>query len=207
MAVDPGNVVRCTVRFDLAGETMINVWEFQNVGEASPDNETVFDALADMFDTAYSYIDSAQSEDVAGIDLKVDKVVVQDGKKVILENIGQGPFADDYLPIAEGDRLPSTVAALMKFLTAHGKSFGRKFIGGFMEGGSVGDAIDEPILGALLAMAEYLLMYAPEGSGWALVPGVLSLGKLTAGSFFEFLAAEIDAVWSTQRRRRPGTGI
>jgi len=207
MAVDPGNVVRATVKFDLAGQTMINVWEFQNVGEGSPDNETVFGALATYLDWGYAYLNDLLEENVSGVDLKVDKVVVVDGKKTVIENVGQGPWAYNFVPAGVGDRLPSTIAGLVKFLTSHGKSFGRKFVGGFLEADSGGDTMSYDVVSALAELAAWLLDNAPTGSGWALVPGVLSLGKATAGSFFEFLAAEIGTYWNSQRRRRPGVGV
>jgi hypothetical protein len=207
MAVDPGNVVRATVKLDLAGVTMINVFEFQNVGSASPDNESVFDALATYFDESYAWLNDVLQTNVSGVDLKIDKVIVEDGKKTVLENVGQGPWADTFEPAGVGERLPSTIAALTKFLTSHGKSFGRKFLGGFLEADSNGDTMGEDVLEALMYFATWMLTHYPTGEGWSLVPGVLSLGKDTAGSFFEFLLAEIGTYWNSQRRRRPGVGV
>ena len=200
-----GDVLRCSVRFsDVNGNDHVNVYYLRAPFEITDSDATIMAAIADYFDDAYSELATNISNLVTEIDIKIDEVEWVGGVLEVTRNLGTVPWSMTTSPSAAGDPLPPGVAALVKFLTGVGKTYGRKFIGMICEAAQASGIITSGLQSQLASYAGVIL---------AGISGILTGGDLDAGvmsvkihGFQEYNNYDVSDVVAYQRRRRQGTG-
>ena len=106
--------------------------------------------------------------------------------------------------IASDAPMPPQVSAMVNFTTQYPNSVGRKYLGLFTEAANAGlGVIDGSVVGAIgNYVTELLTPMTFGGCQW-------HFGNYAYANphFKPWQAGALDLIWSTQRRRKPGTGI
>lgn len=104
--------------------------------------------------------------------------------------------------VASGDYMPLQVAAVLVAKTTQKRSFGRKFLAGFVESQIADGAIISAALTTLATVAANWIAPITVGSS-TITPGLWTKDN----TFVTFIGAVVDVLTGTQRRRKPGVGI
>lgn len=204
--IDPGEVVRVSCRFktSFAGD-IVNVWRWQNSG-ASPVTDTDFIAAAKAkLSTAWAIITSDIHSGVDPYDIRFDVVDFVAGKETVVKALGTDSWILSTPPSGSGDMLPPMDAGLINFRSASPGSFGRKYVGGLLEGSQADGSLTSAAVTRFGNFAAEMLTALAAG-GMTFNLGALSSKVGFAGNWIDFTAAVINAVLGTQRRRRKNRG-
>ena len=196
MAVLPGDVVRVTAKMVVASEDVVNVYHWQNAGAATVSDAAVHAALASAIDTAMTYLltwipDTETFTTIESFNVSADAPMVE------------APWPTLTVGGAILDRMPSQVAALLTFPTGTARSLGKKYLGVFSEGAN--DAFGQPTAALQAALASYVaeILTTVVVSGEDFVVGHYRYATFL---FIRWLSGIVELVWSTQRRRKKGSG-
>lgn len=199
MPLNAGDVVRIAARLrGPQGQDIINVYHYRATNTISDTDGDILNSIANKMDNIYEPVESEFPATSEPVDLKVDVVEMQNGKEVIVRNLGTQMWGVLFVPSGVGNVYAPGVAVGILLRTAVGKVFARKFIGPLMEA-TFGDHghLDSTKIAAFLTMAVRMLDTIPL-TGGQLEPGVLS--KRLAG-FAKFTFSELAAEAFYQRRR------
>lgn len=200
-----GDVFRFSVRLSLpSGQDHVNVYYFEAQGTGTAlDQDFADDAIA-FFDTLYSRFNSALSNAMDAVDIKIDKVDFVGGELVITENVGLFPFTTSgFVPGNSGDVLPPQDAAVIKLLTGIGKSYGRKFLGGLGENTQNNGVPESTLITQAASFISDMLAGWQIASTTDMEAGIMSTA---VDAFVKFISGELSSVLGGQRRRRLGSG-
>ena len=198
MPVQGDDVVRVICSMEVDGvEDMKNVFHVRHDGTVAIDDLVFMTGVAAHLDDAYDFIDSAMSDTVTFVDIAFENIT---------RDINMGAVDWPTL-IAGGDtageRLPLQCAALVSFPTATTRFHGKKYMGGLVEGANSAD-------GLLAATVQTnLVNFAAEVLSALTITGqTITFGNynVTLGRWAAWVAATVDLIWSTQRRRKQGVG-
>lgn len=204
MPLGLGDVVRVSVRHALSAEQdHVNVYYYECTLPMSGSDAEIVSDIENEMSTAYSLLTTHLTNTATPVDVKVDEVAFVGGVEKVIRNVGTVPFTPTSPPAAAGEPLPPGVAALVKFLTGIGKTYGRKFIGMFAEGAQSDGVLVAGVLTALEAFAAVLLSTISGTTSGTLQPGVMSKPN---AAFVPFTVYDVASQMAYQRRRRPGTG-
>lgn len=205
MTVANGEVLRVAARhYNTDTNDVINVFHYKANFAASQVDQDVIDAVMEDIDNAYGALNAYMSNTYDKIDMKFDVVEFVGGVAKITRNLGTHIWTGaTYVPGMTGDVLPPGVAALVKFLTGIGKTYGRKFIAGLGEGSQNAGLWGSPTVTALGVFAANLLSDVVVSAGNTLGLGVMSA---RSADFVAATEADFSNPIAYQRRRRPGTG-
>lgn len=204
--IQPGDVVRVSARFKttVAGD-IVNVWRWRNEGASAVADTDFITACKAKLSAAWANIAQDISNTLDPFDIRFDIVGYIGGKEVVTTALGTDSWILSTPPQGTGDMLPPMDAAIVNFRTAQPGSYGRKYIGGIIEGvASNGDVVASGV-GRLTSFASELLTAIAAG-GQTFALGTISEKVGFAGNFIGFTAAVINSLIGTQRRRRKNRG-
>lgn len=205
MPLSTNDVLRVSVRYaDPNGNDHINVYYVQADGDITDTDAIILQALEGYLGAAYSEVATNLSNAITPVDLKADVVLFVGGQMEVIRNLGTYPFSPSVAASASAEPMPSGNAALVKFLTGYGKTYGRKFVGMFTEAAQANGILTTGFQSQLADFAAVVLAGITSGlTGGGLVAGVMS--KVFAG-FVPYTTYDVSDVVAYQRRRRLGTG-
>lgn len=190
-----GDFFRAVAEFSLLGQQILNVFHFTIAGAAS--DSDVVDDVTTRLDTAYSYIENRQSDDLAAVGVHVFNLTDD-------MDLGFVPF-DTYIGGTDNtnDVLPPGVALCVTYPTLILKTRGRKFIAGIAENNTSGGlfttaCLDDAILFAGITSTSWTGAGSGETFTW-LVPR-------SAGGAAPIDSAVVRSIPAYQRRRKQGVG-
>lgn len=204
MAVD-GEVFRAAARvIGPQGQDIVNVFHFKAFLATPMDDSAFALALRTAVKNVYATLNTAQANDYVPADIKVDCVAMVGGKETVVRSLGTSAWPSGYEPSVGGAPLAPQNAALVKFATLGVRTLAKKFIPGFTV--SALDANGAPTAAVLAALADWA-DYVVNDIVFSTGNGVHAVvwGK-RAAAWLDLLGAVVDAVWSTQRRRKVGYG-
>lgn len=201
MAILAGDVLRCTIQYNLAGTAAHqNVWYYEAGAGVNDTEANVMSALTTQFDVAYALLEPELATDVTDDEVVFAKRNPVDGK---WNKIGTGNTTKPNGTGAAG-QLPNGVAAVIRWLTDGVGEQGRKFIGG-LDNGAIVDNIVQAAAITVLTNFGNSMDNAIGVSGGLMVPGWWSEASTV---FRPFNTTEIiNTIAGYQRRRKPGIGI
>lgn len=204
MSITTGDILRVVaVMVWDDGEIMQNVYNAVVTGGGSPwsDSDIVDDALA-WVDAMYTELESDISDTVSGSEVRV---YVYDSVDDDWDEVGSNAWVFVGLADQE-DELPRAVAALVNAKSSDPDVNGKKYIGGYTEGGSEDGLVKAATLARLILFAaEWGGIFTGSTSGADWGPGIWSV---TRTNFFLMAATYlISTIWAYQRRRKRGVGI
>ncbi|MCK4958244.1 MAG: hypothetical protein KAT00_02570 [Planctomycetes bacterium] len=194
--VDPGDVIRVAVKMLQDSESMVNVYHFQHTGAIAQTDGDVHAAMQTYIQNAYDGIEPIISEDV-----------IQDSMDTYNVTQDRPMFSAAWPGTFQGDDtsgpLPLQNAYLLTFTTATKNSLGKKFVPGMTENQSAGSGI---LVGA--AIAELVQFGIDLLAGFTVNAQTFKPGNYRSdtATFILWLAAIVETLSSTQRRRKPGVG-
>ena len=205
MTVVNGEYLRVSARQEMPnGQDHVNVFYWRADFAASQTDQDVADAVIDELDNAYAQLNGIMSNAMLPVDVKIDKVQYVGGEMVVYETVGTFLWTTTfYVPGATGDVLPPGVTGLLKFLTATGKVYGRKFVSGLAEAAQNQGILTSTAVTAFAAMGASILSPYVMSVGNELIAGVMS-SKFQL--FIPYIETVASANMAYQRRRRLGTG-
>lgn len=198
-AVD--DIFRVAARLKYGNDDFVNVFHFKAL-DACTEAETV-DGLLEAVEAFYTPIIGVLHVGMAFIDIKVDQVIWQVGKEVIVDNLGIWAWPTHTLGTASGDALPSGAAALITAFTQGVKTYGRKFLGRLTEGLCDSDGNVSAAMTSLGNASQAYIDDFTDSNAFDWQPVVHSL---RSSAWLPFVSALVKAVISYQRRRKPGVG-
>lgn len=205
MTVPTGAALRASARFDgVHDQDIVNVYNFLTDFATPQAEQDVFDAVDDYLSSVYVEFDDDLYSTITPVDLKVDVVEFVGGKWMVTANVGFGSWGSTINTTDADDPLPPGSAAVSFLYTNLGKHQGRKFFGGFTEGGnSLSGAVGSDVLTRIALGVVKLLTPHVIAAGNDLITVVLDT---VDGTIREILSIGSNAHWGYQRRRRPGVG-
>jgi hypothetical protein len=202
-----GDIFKATVTISLPSlveAQNVFYWELRDENLGTWEDSWILDRIPGALDDFYTELLSRIANDVEIMDVNIDKVEWQTDKWVVVDTLGTVDLSLNGSNAT--DATPHGVAATLTCETDQPKSRGRKFIPGIAEN----DFTDSTASGALLtaltaALAVWLSDIGLSGVA-VLVPGIVSVGLVGAGNFYEFTAGIVNSIAGYQRRRKPGVG-
>lgn len=197
MAVADGDIIRVTAKTTIGTDEQNNVYHLIAQVTNPPTNAALWTMLALWLDSAYTYTAPLMSTGLNFTTIRADNLT-QD------EIIGE----DDWPVLTVGGSSNQTMALqlapVVRFITNTLGSQGRKFLAGYTTEG-------HNTRGLLLAAAvSGLTSFATEILSGAFAPGdyVLTPGNYnkTLARFVPWIAAQVNELFGTQRRRQMGSG-
>jgi len=186
------------------GQDIVNVHHFRAFLATPMDDVGFALRLRTALKNIYATLNNVQADDYVPADIKVDCVEMQSGKEVVVRSLGASPWPSGYTPAAGGAPLAPQNAALIKFATLGVRTLAKKFVPGFTVSGLDANGVPTAdVMAALVAWADYLVndvMFSPGNGVRAVVWGK------RAQTWLDLIGAVVDAIWSTQRRRKVGYG-
>lgn len=201
-----GEIVRVSARFKHVDfGDMVNVYHWRNEGAGSVSDTDFIAAAKAKMSAAWAFMSSSFNINLDPYDIRFDVVDFVGGQEVVTKALGTESWILSTPPAANTDMLPSMDAAIVNFRTSQPGSFGRKYLGGLVEGTNVNGTLQSAIMTQLGQYAtELLTALAAGGNSFAI--GALSRKTGFAGTWIPYTAAVINSVIGTQRRRRRGAG-
>ena len=197
MAINPLDVLRVTAKFSLGGVTMMNTYELIHAGVASVTEAAAQAAIATWMNTAYASVQPHMSDALSFSE--IDVINVTQGTPV-----GLSAWPTLTVGGSSAQASPLQICYLVRFPTNYLGSQGRKFIPGLTE--STLDAA-----GFITGLATGALTnYAFEIVNGLLISGedfVSGNNNVLKARFAAYTGAVVNAIVSTQRRRKQGVGI
>lgn len=205
MTVSNGDVIRVSARQELEdGQDHVSVFHYIADFQSDQTDQTVVDAVMEEIDNAFGALNGYISNTTSKVDMKFDKVEFIGGVLEQVYNLGTYLWTGaTYTPAGSGETLPPGVAALCKFTTVLGRVYGRKFLGGLIEGAQNGGTLVAGCLTALASFGATILTDVVIDASNSLAAGVMS-SKVSG--YVGFQEADASDNVAYQRRRRVGTG-
>jgi len=204
MAID-GEIFRVACRVtSSAAQDLVNVWHIRAELVEAMTDELFAGGVCTSIKNKYSTADDSQANDIDPVDIRIDCVEMVAGHETIVRHLGVFPWPEGYAPSGAFDPLPWQVAALFKFTTSGVRTLARKFWPGLtVDTLNASGNIDTATLADLVDMAAYFLGMSmlDTYNGFRFVVW----GK-RAAAWLPFISATVDAVLSTQRRRKINVG-
>lgn len=204
MSLSNGEYVKTTYELELPdGSIGQNVWYHRANLTAAQGNAAVVTALDLWLETLMGYVAGRMSNQCTGRTCQFDKVAwdAGEGDWYVSERIGSSIPTVSYS--AANDPLPNQVAPTIQFRTSRPKSFGRKFLMGFVEDETDGSFLESAAVTAIANLATYALDDVVISGGNVLEPIILRVGVQVALDLLSYVVTDIVG---TQRRRRPTVG-
>jgi hypothetical protein len=204
MAIDDGDVLRVVIDHILADDTVTNlIFHFLASFQEQSANGPVLNALEEFIENFYTAVADEIDDGSALGPMDCNKVEFNETTQQweVTEFIGTRYPSVTFA--GSGDQLPNQTAAVLVADTTRPKSFGKKFIAGFVELASQGSVL---IASALAALADALVYYVSDievATGLNLVAGV---PRTHSDVFLPFTTGFVDYIVGSQRRRKPGVG-
>lgn len=204
MTIAVGDILRVVaVMVWTDGEVMQNVYNAVITGAGGPfdEDDIVDDALA-WVDAMMTIVEADVSDVLSGSEVRV---YVYDSGDQDWDEIGSASWT--WAGTADvDDELPRAVSALVNAKTTDPDINGKKYIGGYTEGGTeLGLIKTASVARLVLFSAEWGAAFVGSVSGGSWTPGIWSPTLLNifvmSGTFI------ISNIWSYQRRRKRGVGI
>lgn len=199
MLIQSGDIIRMTLTMQGSdGQVFQNVFHSQPVGLITPvDGDDFKLGVLPVLEAMYQNIQALITNNLNFISVDFYNVT-QDLP------FGESAWAGISSGSATGDELPAQVSPMVNFTTDAKRSTGRKFIAGVVE--SACDAAGKVGSAAQIALANYagsaLLGWVAGGENF-----VFGNWQKAAGTFAPWTGAIIDSIFSSQRRRKQGTGV
>lgn len=204
MTVSNGEILRVSARQSgTSGQDIVGVFHYLAQFAVDQADADVVAAILSHLDGAYTLLNSLIAGTYNPVDIKVDVVQIIGGIEKVTRNVGTTLWTGTFNPTGAGGDLPPGATALVKMLTGVGKTYGRKFISGILEGNSVSGFIDAALQTGLVNFAGAVRTAKVISAGNELLSGVYSFKSL---SFKRFIEIAVSVGVAYQRRRRLGTG-
>jgi len=205
MAVQDGEIVRVVVRFKRTGSgDIVNryYWQYSGVGDSDQDIQTnVVLKVNEMYDNFYGQLWSGLDP----FDIKADVVDWLDGKETTVRTVFVTSWTMTNAPSGGTDSMPPMDAAIINYRTLRPQTFGRKYIGGFLESVQNGGDLTSAFVTQLEAFVVDHLVDIITTNG-TMNPGVLGKTFNVIDHFWPFLEGVVSSLVGTQRRRRANRG-
>lgn len=207
MTVGLNAVIRTSARMkNTVSGDVVNVFHWQTSGSGTPSDDDIMNAIEAKLSTMYAFLAPAIPSDQDPYDVRHDVVDWVGGKETVLYTLGTRSWTLTTPPSGTAEGLPQQDAAVINFRTAVPKTFGRKYVGALTESANLGGQITSAVQAYLVSYASALLTDIVVGGTFNLKAGVLTYKVVSGGHFVDFLAAVVQSIMCTQRRRRAQRG-
>lgn len=199
MPLNADDIVRVAARLrGPQGQDIINVYHYRATDNIVDSDANILEGIANQMDRIYEVIEAEFPATSTPVDIKADVVRFQNGKEVIVRNLGSHVWGNTFQPSGVGNVYAPGVAVGILLRTLVGRAFARKFIGPLMEE-TFGDhgRLSSTKIPAFLTVVTRMLE-SISFTGGRLQPGVLSKRAL---GFLTFTFGELAAEAFYQRRR------
>lgn len=197
MAVGQFDVFKVVARMRINGtDEAINVWHAQIINVGAPTDEEVVEDLADKLDTLYALVDHLMANNLTFEDITVFSVTED-------RPIGVTTWPTLTVGLTTSDMLPAGIAALVTFPTGVTRSFGKKFLPAFTEGGRTEDGW---VTATLTALAAFGVEALTTGLGPNFNQFSFGAFNKALADYRPFIEALVRGIEAYQRRRKPGVG-
>jgi len=197
MPVQPGDVIRITVNMIRNGsDDHKNVYHMRHEGAVTVNDGDMLTALEARLGGAYVHLEDILTPDLDFVDFDVHNLTRD-------TFIGSEAFAPTLVGTDTAEELPWQVAALVTFPTALTRHSGRKYVPGLTEASNEGDGVLTATAIAALAdfATELLNAFSVDGQTFSIGNYNVDMAR-----WAPWIAAAVEVLWSTQRRRKPGIG-
>jgi len=206
MAISIGDVIRVSARFkNAASGDIVNVYHWKASSGTDISDDAAMDAIDAKLSEAWAAIANAVPAAQDPYDIRYDVVEWSGGAEHVVRTLGTRSWVLTTPPSNSGEALPSQDCGIVNFRTAIPRTFGRKYIGALMEGNQAAGTLTGTTLTQLAAFAAAILDAIFEDP-MTLVPGTMTNDPSASGNWATFVAAVVNAVVGTQRRRRINRG-
>lgn len=205
MPVNDGDIVQAIVEAVMDdGSIVQNKFVWEAALSAAISNSATVAAVGAWLDLMYTEVEPYISGALTWNPIAMSRLQYNDDNNFweVIELLGE------YATTIEGtgiqDPLPNQMAAVARGVTNRPKTFGRKFLYGWVETCALGGDL---ITAALTALADFVDLYIEDidmGTVGALSPGVVRTG---VDDFRDFRSGVANSIMGTQRRRKPGVGV
>lgn len=207
MSVVSGDFIRTSARFkNSESGDVVNVYHFSALGTGSATDADIMTAIEAQLSVMYAFIASQMPAGQDPYDIRHDIVSWVGGKETVIRTMGTRTWTLTTPPSGSTDMMPAMDGVIVNLRTTEPKTFGRKYLGALLEGGQVSGNLTSAALAQFVSYAAACLTVITSGT-ISLEPGVISYKVGSAVPHWAaFVAAVVNSILGTQRRRRKNRG-